>query len=49
MLWKKELKADIDALNKSVSSLKERFEIYYNMLKEKGGDLSGLNIWMGKL
>ncbi|MHC4638217.1 MAG: hypothetical protein ACYTBV_12070 [Planctomycetota bacterium] len=40
----KGLKADIDELNKSVSALKERFEVYYNKLKEKGGDLSGLNI-----
>lgn len=40
----KGLKADIDELNKSVSSLKERFEVYYNKLKEKGGNLSGLNI-----
>ena len=40
----KELKADIDGLNKSVSALKERFEVYYNKLKEKGGNLSGLNI-----
>ena len=40
----KGLKADIDGLNKSVSALKERFEVYYNKLKEKGGNLSGLNI-----
>ena len=40
----KGLKADIDGLNKSVSALKERFEVYYNKLKEKGGDLSSLNI-----
>ena len=40
----KGLKADIDGLNKSVSALKERFEVYYNKLKEKGGDLAGLNI-----
>ena len=40
----KGLKGDIDELNKSVSALKERFEVYYNKLKEKGGDLSGLNI-----
>ncbi len=38
------LKADIDDLNKSVSALKERFQIYYDKLKEKGGDLSGLEI-----
>jgi len=40
----KGLKADIDGLNKSVSALKERFEVYYNKLKEKGGNLSGLEI-----
>ena len=40
----KGLKADIDGLNKSVSAFKERFEVYYNKLKEKGGNLSGLNI-----
>ena len=40
----KGLKADIDGLNKSISALKERFEVYYNKLKEKGGDLSSLNI-----
>ena len=40
----KGLKADIDGLNKSVSALKERFEVYYKKLKEKGGDLSGLEI-----
>jgi len=40
----KGLKSDIENLNKSVSALKERFEIYYNKLKEKGGDSSGLKI-----
>ncbi len=40
----KELKADIDNLNKSVSALKERFEVYYQKLKEQGGDLSGLQV-----
>jgi hypothetical protein len=40
----KQLKSEIDALNKSVSALKERFEVYYNKLKEKGGDLSGLEL-----
>jgi uncharacterized protein YlxW (UPF0749 family) len=40
----KALKADIDALNKSLSSLQERFTVYYNALKDKGGDLSGLKI-----
>ncbi len=40
----KGLKADVDALNKSMSALQERFTVYYNALKEKGGDLSGLKI-----
>ena len=40
----KELKSEIENLNKSVSALKSRFEVYYNKLKEKGGDLSGLEI-----
>jgi hypothetical protein len=31
-------------LNKSVSALKDRFQVYYDKLKEKGGDISGLNI-----
>ncbi|MHC4395268.1 MAG: hypothetical protein ACYS1A_06395 [Planctomycetota bacterium] len=38
----KELQAEIGNLNKSVSALNERFQIYYQKLKEKGGDLSGL-------
>ena len=38
----KGLKTEIDSLNKSMSALKERFEVYYQKLKEKGGDLSGL-------
>lgn len=40
----KELTAEIGALNKSVSALKERFQIYYQKLKEKGGDSSGLEL-----
>jgi outer membrane murein-binding lipoprotein Lpp len=40
----KGLKADIDDLNKSISALKDRFQVYYDKLKEKGGDLSGLKI-----
>lgn len=40
----KELKAEIENLNKSISALKERFGVYYNKLKEKGGDLTGLKI-----
>ena len=40
----KGLKTEIEALNKSVSALKERFQIYYGKLKEKGGNLSGLEL-----
>ena len=40
----KGLKADIDNLNKSVSALKERFDVYYQELQKKGGDTSGLQI-----
>ena len=36
--------ADIYSLNKSISALTERFRIYYNKLKEKGGDVSGLEL-----
>jgi len=38
----KKLKADIDNLTKSLSALKERFQVYYDQLKAKGGDVSGL-------
>jgi len=38
----KGLKADIEGLNKSVSALRERFDIYLQKLREKGGDTSGL-------
>ena len=40
----KELKTEIEALNKSASALKERFQIYYDKLKEKGGNLSDLEL-----
>ena len=40
----KKLKADIDNLTKSLSALKERFQIYYDQLKAKGGEVSGLQI-----
>ena len=40
----KELQTEIEALNKSVSALKERFQVYYDKLKEKGGNLSGLEL-----
>jgi uncharacterized protein involved in exopolysaccharide biosynthesis len=38
------LNADMDSLNKSLSALRARFQIYYDKLKEKNGDLSGLEI-----
>ncbi len=38
----KEITAEMKALSESVSALNERFQIYYDKLKEKGGDLSGL-------
>ena len=40
----KGLKAEIEAMNKSVSALKERFQVYYDKLKGKGGNLSGLEL-----
>jgi chromosome segregation ATPase len=38
----KNLKADLEDLNKSLKNLKDRFQVYYDKLKEKGGDVSGL-------
>lgn len=40
----KALQTDIANLNKSVTALTERFQVYYNKLKETGGDISGLEI-----
>jgi hypothetical protein len=40
----KGLQTDIANLNKSVAALTERFQVYYNKLKEKGGSVSGLEI-----
>lgn len=40
----KQIKAEIDKLNGSISALKERFDVYYNKLKEKGGDVTALKI-----
>jgi uncharacterized lipoprotein YehR (DUF1307 family) len=39
-----QLKTQLANIEKSISALKERFEIYYDKLKEKGGDLSGLEL-----
>jgi hypothetical protein len=38
------IKAEVESINKSLSALEERFEVYYGKLKEKGGDTSGLEI-----
>ena len=40
----KQLKGELDQLNKSLKDLKERFGLYYNKLKEMKGDLSGLEV-----
>jgi hypothetical protein len=40
----KDLKADLANLEKSASAIQERFKVYYDKLKGKGGDLSGLEI-----
>lgn len=40
----KAIKTEMETINKSVNALKERFRIYYDKLKEKDGDLSGLEI-----
>ena len=40
----KRLQTEIESANKSIAALTERFQLYYDKLKEKGGDLSGLEI-----
>ncbi|MEE9369933.1 MAG: hypothetical protein V3W45_00550 [Sedimentisphaerales bacterium] len=40
----KGLTGEINNLTKSTKALKERFQIYYNKVKEKGGDVSDLKI-----
>ncbi|MBN2269915.1 MAG: hypothetical protein JXN61_04830 [Sedimentisphaerales bacterium] len=40
----KQIKDEMETVTKSVSALKERFQVYYDKLKEKGEDLSGLKI-----
>lgn len=40
----KAIKTEMETINKSVNALKERFRIYYDKLKEKEGDLTGLDI-----
>jgi hypothetical protein len=39
-----DLKKQMADIERSVSALKERFEIYYDQLKQKGGNLTGLEI-----
>ena len=39
------LSADIGNLGKSVSALKERFQIYYDQIKKKGGELKDLTLY----
>ena len=40
----KALKTEVQKIESSVKALTERFQVYYNNLKEKGGDVSGLAI-----
>lgn len=40
----KQIKAEIETVMKSANALKERFQVYYDKLKEKGEDLSGLKM-----
>ena len=38
------LTADIDSLMKSVNALSERFQVYYDKIKAKGGELKDLEL-----
>jgi hypothetical protein len=40
----KGLQTEISTMSKSVSALTDRFQVYYNKIKEMGGDVSGLGI-----
>jgi len=40
----KDLNARMSALDKSAEALAEQFQVYCDKLKEKGGDLSGLDL-----
>jgi hypothetical protein len=42
----KNLKTELDNVNKSGQALTDRFGVYYDKVKEKGGDLSNLEIKM---
>ena len=39
-----QLKAELDKAEKSIMALKERFNVYYEQLKAKAGDLTGLEL-----
>ena len=36
--------AEIEVVNKSVAALTERFKLYYDEIKKKGGELKGLEL-----
>lgn len=38
----KALKTDLQSVEASLKALKDRFQVYYDTLKKKGGDVSGL-------
>ena len=40
----KELKQELEPVIKSINDLKQRFFVYYSELKEKSGDLKGLDL-----
>ena len=40
----KAMQTDMANMNKSVAALTERFQVYYNKLKEMGGSVSGLEM-----
>lgn len=40
----KTLKADLQNLETDLKALKDRFQVYYNKLKEKGADVAGLTL-----
>ena len=40
----KALSTELEDLGRSVKALKERFSVYYDEIKKKGGDLKGLEI-----
>lgn len=40
----KALQADISNISKAMADLTQRFQVYYNKLKEKGGSVAGLEI-----